>query len=326
MCRMKPYISIIVPVFNVKKYLCECINTLLYQNIDSNMYEIILVDDGSTDGCSDICDNYAKTHTNINVYHKENGGLSDARNYGMQKAAGVYVLFVDADDYIEINVLENIIEECKKQKEPDVFFLQAKKVYTKNKLVVYDEPMDIDELQKGRKYAITYIMSRKMYPASAWSKMVKQSLLIDNKIIFKKGQLSEDYEWSLKIYCTANSYGAYNGEYYYYRKNRKGSITSRITEKHFCDLLEIVENMEREAYMNKENTAFILNSAAYVYRVILWYSSMYYKKYKNRIEKKQYLLDKRNSKDICLLRKAKAMIGIKNVVELLAIYRKVLHT
>lgn len=95
--------SIIIPVYNVEKYLNECVDSVLNQkNVD---YEIILVDDGSTDNSGQICDEYLKKHSNVSVIHKVNGGLSDARNAGLESAEGDYILFVDSDDKIEENSL-----------------------------------------------------------------------------------------------------------------------------------------------------------------------------------------------------------------------------
>ena len=96
-------ISIIVPIYKVEKYLVRCVESLMAQDFSS--LEIILVEDGSPDRCGEICDNYAKKDTRITAYHKPNGGLSDARNYGLERAHGEYVLFVDSDDYLLDNTL-----------------------------------------------------------------------------------------------------------------------------------------------------------------------------------------------------------------------------
>ncbi|MBQ9131939.1 MAG: glycosyltransferase family 2 protein [Clostridia bacterium] len=103
---MEPKISVIVPVYNVEIYLKKCVESLLlqtYQNI-----EIVLVDDGSPDNCPQLCDEYAKQHANITTYHKVNGGLSDARNYGVQRAQGDWIAFIDSDDYVEKTYVEDL--------------------------------------------------------------------------------------------------------------------------------------------------------------------------------------------------------------------------
>lgn len=113
----KIILSIIVPIYNVERYLRKCVDSLLAQDISN--YEIILVDDGSSDGCGAICDEYAHApynirHTPIKVIHRENGGLSAARNSGIDVAQGKYIMFVDSDDYIEPNVLGCLMKQVKR--------------------------------------------------------------------------------------------------------------------------------------------------------------------------------------------------------------------
>ena len=105
-------VSVIVPVYNVEKYLCRCIDSIINQkNVEM---ELILVDDGSTDKSGEICDNYANIYTKIKVIHKENGGLSDARNVGIENSIGEYIFFLDSDDYIDCKVLEILYLNIKK--------------------------------------------------------------------------------------------------------------------------------------------------------------------------------------------------------------------
>ena len=103
---MKPLISIIVPIYNVENYLQECIESLLIQTYRN--LEILLINDGSTDDSGNICDEYAKCDSRISIVHKENGGLSDARNVGMKVASGEYYMFIDSDDYISHDLVEKI--------------------------------------------------------------------------------------------------------------------------------------------------------------------------------------------------------------------------
>lgn len=103
------FLSIIVPVYNTEKYLADCLNSLLDQNIPKNRYEIICVDDGSSDASPQILDDYAENHSNIRVIHKENGGVSSARNVGVEQARGEYIWFIDADDCIRANILGAIL-------------------------------------------------------------------------------------------------------------------------------------------------------------------------------------------------------------------------
>lgn len=107
-------LSIIVPIYNVEKYINECVDSLLAQDISKDEYEIILVDDGSPDNCPKICDDYAEKNSNVKVVHKQNGGVSSARNAGLDNATGKYVWFVDGDDFIGANILGKIKAELLK--------------------------------------------------------------------------------------------------------------------------------------------------------------------------------------------------------------------
>lgn len=105
---MNPLISVIVPVYNVEKFLNQCVDSILAQTYKN--FELILVDDGSKDKSGDICDDYAKNDTRIRVFHKENGGVSSARNYGLDNAQGEYVCFVDSDDWVDETYIEDMVK------------------------------------------------------------------------------------------------------------------------------------------------------------------------------------------------------------------------
>lgn len=320
------YISIIVAVYNIEKYIQKCVESLIEQDCNPSYYEIILVDDGSADRSGELCDAYQKRNSNIRVIHKKNGGLSDARNVGLENAEGRYILFVDGDDYIQKNILGSLIKSCKEQNEPQVMFLNAVKCYPDNRIQPYDTPMCIEKLKGEKQDVLAYLSERKMYPASAWSKMISHDFLIQNNISFKVNQLSEDYEWSFSIYKLNPTYGYCLEQYYFYRQDRQGSITSRMKEAHFLDLMQIIDNFEMAANSQGEtekNKESILRFAAYVYRCMIWKAAPYYAKYKNKINQKAYLLDYRNSKDFKMIRGFSKVVGIGNTIRLLNIYRRI---
>ena len=107
-------LSIIIPIYNVERYLNKCIDSVINQNYDD--YEVLLIDDGSIDYSGKICDRYSKEYSFIKTFHKSNSGLSDARNYGITRATGEYIIFVDGDDFLQENVLSKIAEYLKQNK------------------------------------------------------------------------------------------------------------------------------------------------------------------------------------------------------------------
>ena len=168
--------SVIIPIYKVEKYLRQCINSVLNQTYKN--FEIILVDDGSPDGCPQVCDEYKKQHKNIKVIHKENGGLSDARNVGLKEAFGEYIIFLDSDDYWNDNLfLENAFKIiCKENSDLFVFGMQK-----------YFEDIDIykdKERNIGKSELIVELIKNNHFKASACDKIIKSKIIKDNNMIF----------------------------------------------------------------------------------------------------------------------------------------------
>ena len=137
--KINDLISVILPIYNVEKYLRKCVDSLLKQTYKN--LEIILVDDGSPDNCPLICDELAKIDSRVKVLHKKNGGLSDARNYGLDHCNGNYVVFVDSDDFVNINMIDYLYKAIKNQN-ADIAICNFRNVY-ENELINYEinEPM-----------------------------------------------------------------------------------------------------------------------------------------------------------------------------------------
>ena len=197
-------LSIIVPVFNVEAYLQKCVDSLLNQDIPASLYEIILVDDGSTDRSGALCDTLAAGHGNIRVIHQRNRGLSGARNAAIAATAGQYVLFVDSDDFLEPNVLGELVRQVE-DKDLDILRFNyqnvndAGAVFEPNK---YVKPfVDFSgEVCDG----VTFLNERLGYACYACQFMVKTSLLKKEGNGFKEGIYYEDVEWTPRILLQAD--------------------------------------------------------------------------------------------------------------------------
>jgi len=185
-------LTIVIPVYNVEKYIEKCINSILIQKLRD--YEIILVDDGSTDNSGNICDKYAGKYNHIKVIHQMNKGLSGARNTGIREAKGEYLMFIDSDDFINEKIkLEEVINELKE----DV--IQFKWIYYyENKYVYFKD----NELYPNIDYENLLFKKVKdgTISVSACNKIVKRSIITDNNIFFNEDLLSEDIDWSLNLY------------------------------------------------------------------------------------------------------------------------------
>lgn len=212
---MNPIITVIIPVYNVEEYLRECIESILGQSY-SNL-EIILVDDGSTDCSGNICDYYSSIDSRVKVIHKENGGLSNARNVAIDVCVGEYITFVDSDDiiyqkYVEY-LYEQIITNC-----ADIASTNLFQFYDKKEIDVKIEysSVTISNLEAARK-----MLNVDGFSSCACAKLYKRELFDD--IRFPEGRLYEDYLTIYKVLSMAKRITLLNNKMYYYRQ-RPGSI------------------------------------------------------------------------------------------------------
>lgn len=222
-----PLISIIVPIYKVEKYLGRCIESLInqtYRNI-----EIILVDDGSPDNCPLICDNYAKQDKRITVIHKENGGLSDARNCGLRLAKGEYVLFVDSDDYIKLDSCDRFAETVKSMS-VDIAVADADRIEGDRIFPMTQKNIKTDFIYTGKEFLKLQIRNDCYYVA-VWTNLYRRRFLIENSLFFKPGILYEDEQWTPRVFLKAQSV-IYLDYVFYYYEIRPSSITSNTSREH----------------------------------------------------------------------------------------------
>lgn len=227
-------ISIIVPVYNAELYLNECIKSLLIQDIEE--YEIICIDDGSTDCSAKIIEEFQRSSTLIKLVNQENQGLSIARNNGIEHARGEFILFVDSDDYIEKNVLGRLYNLCKQN---DLQILDFKTYVLNNgiKKVMYSNQVDAACVVDGISYLSDYILRFKKQPfLSAWAHVYRREFLIESKIIFEENRLYEDLLFTFTAYSVANRVMYLNMPVYNYRKSKDSITSSLIKPKNIVDL------------------------------------------------------------------------------------------
>lgn len=224
-------ISVIVPVYNVEEYLPQCVESIMsqtYRNI-----EILLIDDGSTDASGVLCDKYAERDSRIRVYHKENGGLSDARNYGTEMASGIYAAFIDSDDYVSDDYIE--------------YLLHLKEKYNADISIGNMGGGRIDrELTMNASDALIRMMYIDGFGVSACGKLYNLDVL--RKFPYPLGKVYEDLATTYKIIgaCKLIVYGSREIYFYRYRAN---SIRHRPISKENLYGLEVakaeLEYMER---------------------------------------------------------------------------------
>ena len=235
-------VSFILPIYNVEKYLSECVESILVQTYSD--FEILLVDDGSPDNCPALCDEWARKDDRIKALHKPNGGLSDARNYGLEHAQGDYVVFVDSDDFwVNKDCLENLMNVVDVHPECDFIGFNCSYYYsdtkTFKKWVAYDEslskPTDKDTV-------LCSLVASGTFPMSACLKIIKRKSLSEINLHFIKGLLSEDIPWFINLLEGAKKCMFINDYIYAYRQGVVGSISNSFSVRNFNSILRIIDN------------------------------------------------------------------------------------
>lgn len=239
---MSDLISVIVPIYGVEEYLSKCIDSIINQTYKN--LEIILVDDGSPDKCPDICDAFEKKDARIKVIHKKNGGLSDARNAGIDIAKGEYFVFIDSDDWVETTMVEHLLDACKKYNVK----LAACGRYITDGTVINGTAYEGTEGVYSPEESLNEILSGKSLDVAAWDKIYARNLF--EEIRFPVGENNEDIAVFYKIVDLAGRV-AHTGTTEYFYRSRPGSITKL---KYSTDARKIIEkNLNSiEKFLDKE--------------------------------------------------------------------------
>lgn len=236
-----PLLSVIIPVYNVENYVCQCVDSVLHQQLDN--LEIILVNDGSPDNCPQICNEYAEKYPFIRALHKENGGLSDARNEGLKAATGDYVMFMDSDDWWNSHVsVQKMLMTVQNHSDIEMFLFTS---------YDYIEGEGYFQRNEHRHFQSINVSTVKDYyqslldngnmEVSANTKILRRSFLIDNQLFFTPNLLSEDNEWMIRVLRKAKYIDKIIEPLYLCRMGRADSITNTIKKKNIVDLLSIVQ-------------------------------------------------------------------------------------
>ena len=256
---MSVKLSIIVPIYGVEQYLRKCIDSLLNQNIPSSEYEIILVDDGSPDACPQICDDYAAAHKSVRVVHRENGGLSAARNSGIEVAQGEYIMFVDSDDYIEPNALGGLMTQVERDNLDVLRYrlqyvreVKSRELRAESEYEVYNpyksDPFNGNDYSEVPTDGVSFLNLRMSTACYAWAFVLKRELL--EGCLFTPGIYFEDTDWTPRMLCKANRVASTNTVVYNYLQ-REGSITNAVNrskqKKVLDDKVHLIGTLQQQA-------------------------------------------------------------------------------
>lgn len=241
-------ISVIIPVYNVEKYLHECVDSIINQTYKN--LEIILVDDGSTDSSGKICDEYAERDNRITVIHKENGGLSLARNAGFNMASGDYAYFLDSDDYIVAHALETLAEIAAADSS-DIVYFDAVSFADSEDFKVKQNYIRENIYKKGLGFDIlTELQNRGDYHSAVQLLFFRRGFLKEQKLSFVPEVYHEDMIFTYEAFCVAKTVSQCR-EALYFRRYRKDSImTSKKSKKHFLSLAAVYRGVRDYSFDN----------------------------------------------------------------------------
>ena len=282
-------ISVIVPVYNVKEYLEICVNSIINQTYKN--LEILLIDDGSTDGSGELCDIVKEKDVRISVYHKTNGGLSEARNYGVERAKGDFFAFIDSDDALHKDFFKELMK-AQNENGSDI---------TACGMTLYNNLDELPDMFKMTHVTSSQVFSKeqalKEYFSPEGDRRIHHGLCMKiyarhlfDELRFEEGKLHEDLYITYRLIDLANNMVYVDCPYYFYFQNNKGSICKNYGVKNYLDESEAYKRIYE--YFDKKNSI----TDDLIHFLIIQYLLMFEKAFKIRKEKKIRNADKEAKK------------------------------
>lgn len=256
-------ITVIVPVYNVEKYLKKCLDTLVNQTYKD--LEIIIVNDGSTDNSKKIILDFLESHENIIYLEKENGGLSDARNYGLRRATGDYICFVDADDYLSTNLFSSL--ERYMHLDYDLIKYKMIKVDENYKETEKIEGPTFEEKNGEDAFNTLYVKDTMIQPA--WLYLYKRKFLEENNFSYPVGKYHEDFARTILIMLKAKKVASSNVYGYYYYQSESSITRGNSEEKKLERIRDLIEHYD---YMEKNIDSYNLSKTT-IENVKIYYTN-----------------------------------------------------
>ncbi len=316
-------LSIIVPVYQVEKYLKTCINSML--NCHGFSYEIILVVKPSCDKSEQIANDIQKEYSDrVIIVNQDGDGLSNARNVGLRYAIGDYVVFFDSDDYIDATAFSNLMKSLESRMPVDAVISDYYIVGNSDNISQVDT-IDGEELICDNGYLEVFLKKRRNY-WNAWQYVLRRNFLLENKLLFLEGTYSEDIEFATGVILTAKRFAFYGKPYYYYRIGREGSLANRVTLKHVVDLMNMLSiSIRRILKADFLYNDILINKLSLQY--ILSFVMIYDVDMEDKNKSKEYIVKNKkmylSMKHIGILKRILLKVGIAPSAYVLNIIRSV---
>ena len=324
--------SIIIPIYNIKKYLKKCVESVLCQSYDN--YEVLLIDDGSTDGSGEECDKYKKIYSQIKVIHKKNEGVSAARNTGVEKSEGEYIIFLDGDDYWNDNhaldkIYKSVMEthaEIIAFQGYDISELSGVKTRISNN---YTEKMR-EKIYDGQHYLKTVLTGRENFYWYAWLYAIRRSYWEENGFFFnERTRVFEDVELMYFVLLKCAQIKVTDFTFYHYRTKRDGSLTTVHDIGFIEDILKVAEKILKQAEKSteKEFRKIVQNHFAHNYYLCCIFANDlkkdHYKIIKKKLEEKMWMAEYTYEGRDFLLKLLIHIVGVNVVVKLLGLRKRI---
>ena len=321
-----PFFSIVIPVYNTIKELRRCVDSVVSQTFED--FELILVDDGSTDGSGELCDRLSAEDSRIKTIHKANGGCAAARNTGIRAATGNYLLFLDSDDMWDDNNALDKFYRIVQSKAVDIVCFGVS---------IYDEDGNLVKIRKAelptdcgsdKMSVLRELVYKNQYFSACYVRVYERGFLLKNNLFFVDGLLCEDIEWCARVMIHAQEIAVYSGQLYKRIQRREGSQTANLGEKNVLAILYSIEQGVTYAQKHSENSdlrALYYEYWAYQYAMLLGLVPIIqddeeYGQIVGRLKKLQYLLQYDHVRKVKLVRLCCSLAGIKLTIKILAKY------
>lgn len=326
---MEKKLSFVIPVYNVEKYIAQCLDSILLQSPDT--VEVVMVDDGSKDGTPAICDRYCGQYPNARVVHIPNGGNSAARNLGVELAEGKYICFVDSDDYIAQGSVEVLLDWIENH-QADVCFLETDKVFPDGRMVPLGEGLSGGELRgMDREAALAFMAKCPKYPGGPWAKLLRREFLLEHQIRFPGDRrLCEDLFYTLDVYLAAEAFDGLDVPFYRYRQNVANSITSNVTPRYYFDKARFVTYVAETFCDGRTPRDAVAESAvsfaAYEYAILVWHllcleGEDYHRAYRF-LKDYRWVMNYGKSAKTKLVRLVVSLLGLKAAAKVMDVYMR----
>ena len=322
------FFSIILPIYNVEKYLKECVSSIQAQTFKD--FEIILVDDGSKDSSPAICDELAQKDSRIKVIHKTNGGQSTARNMGLKKAEGEYIIYLDSDDFITSDTFFEDIYNKVQETQSDIVLYKYSKYFDDTKtLDKCTFTLDFAESITDSEEMLETLVAKDAYYGMAWVKAFRRKMAIENGVVFDTNLVCEDMDWYFNLVLCAEKISAIDKSYIAYRQ-RAGSVTSSLKLRNLTDYIFTMEKWNEKIKSSdmseKKKNALMGALAKYYSNMFITYIRVKdpeKKKHVKRIKAISSILDYSKSHRPQQIKKVYKLVGFKGVTLMLTVLDKI---